>query len=349
MADRMQTAITRTARPPAAATIGVFDGVHRGHQALLERVVRAARNCGGVPVVVTFARHPLAVLAPERCPAPLSTGDERRALLIANGIAEVLALDFDRAMSELTAREFLDRVLLRRYDLRVLVVGPDFAMGRGRRWDAVELVALGSELGFTVEEVSRVAALGGPVSSTRLRQAVAAGDVGLARELLGRDYMIGGTVVAGHGRGRGLGFPTANLAIEDGKMLPADGVYAAFAARRPAGTGAAAVPGPPAPGPDWLGMTAALDWRPAVVNIGRAPTFGGAERRVEVHVLDQAADLRGEWLLVRLVARLRGEMRFPDAEALVAQIAADVAMARRLLGAGSLKAGMGPADRSTEG
>jgi len=373
-------------RPPAAATIGVFDGVHRGHQALLDRVVSAARGFSGVPVVVTFARHPLAVLAPERCPEPLSTGEERHALLRARGIADVIVLDFDRAMSELTAREFLARVLLGRYDLRVLVAGPDFAMGRHRRGGLVELNALGAELGFAVEQVAPVPALGSPVSSTRLRQAIAAGEVGVARELLGRDYTIGGRVVSGHGRGRGLGYPTANLDVEEGKMLPGDGVYAAFVTRPPAArdspeagspgakaygaaaaSGIAAGAGGTAAGLRGIAASAggtsapargvaagaargaAEAWWPAVVNIGLAPTFGGAQRRVEVHVLDFAEDLRGDWLLVRVIARLRGEKRFPDASALTVQIATDVTRARQLLGAGSLKAGGPPADRSLEG
>jgi riboflavin kinase/FMN adenylyltransferase len=343
MAGKTRIANAAPERRPAAATIGVFDGVHRGHQALLARVVEAARSVGGVPVVVTFARHPLAVLAPERCPEPLTTGEERWALLTARGITEVVALDFDRAMSELTAREFLERVLLRHFDLRVLVVGPDFAMGRGRRGDRAELLTLGVELGFTVEEVTPVLALGKPISSTRLRQAIAAGDVAVARELLGRDYVINGPVVQGHGRGSGLGFATANLAVEAGKMLPADGVYAAFAARGAAGAGS-----PPAVPPAEVSPAADPDWLPAVVNIGRAPTFGGTERRVEVHVLDLTADLRGERLQVRLVARLRGEVRFPDAAALVAQIRADVDQARRILWARSLKAVQGVADRSSE-
>lgn len=320
MEDAPSGALYAPDRPRAAATIGVFDGVHRGHQALLDRVVRAAESLPGVPVAVTFARHPLAVLAPERCPEPLSTVEERRVLLRAHGIAEVIALDFDLAMSALTAREFLDRVLLRRYDLRVLVVGPDFAMGRDRRGDLAALGALGAELGFTLEVVAPVPALGGPVSSTRLRRALAAGEVGVARELLGRDYEIGGRVVSGHGRGRGLGYPTANVAVDQGKMVPADGVYAARVALVPV----------PAAGGD-PGATAGVPWRPAVVNIGLAPTFGGTERRVEVHVLDFGGDLRGGQLLVRLAARLRGEMRFPDAGGLRTQIAADITRARVLL------------------
>jgi riboflavin kinase/FMN adenylyltransferase len=321
MADAPSGALSAPDRPRAAATIGVFDGVHRGHQSLIDRVVRAARSLPGVAVAVTFARHPLAVLAPDRCPEPLSTVEERRALLRAHGIADVIALDFDRAMSALTAREFLDRVLLRRYDLRVLVVGPDFAMGRNRRGDLAALGALGAELGFTLDVVAPVPALGGPVSSTRLRRAIAEGDVGVARELLGRDYEIGGRVVSGHGRGRGLGYPTANVAVDPGKMVPADGVYAARVAL---------VPVLPAAGGD-PGATAGVPWQPAAVNIGLAPTFGGTERRVEVHVLDFGGDLRGGQLFVRFVARLRGEMRFPDAGALRTQIAADIARARALL------------------
>jgi riboflavin kinase/FMN adenylyltransferase len=311
-------------RPPAAATIGVFDGVHRGHQELLARVSAAARNLGGRAVAVTFARHPLAVLDPGRCPAPLTTIDERRALLAASGIDDVIVLDFDLAMSRRSAREFLDLVLLERYALKVLVAGPDFAMGRDRAGDLAALTALGEEVGFTVEQVGPIVWAGESISSTRLRRALQAGEVDVARELLGRDYQLVGRVVTGHGRGRGLGFPTANLAVDEGKLLPGDGVYAALAA-----VGDAADEGSE-------GRRGSPRFRSAAVNVGRAPTFGDTEeRRVEVHLLGGGGepapgvgDLTGRRLAVRFVARLRGERAFPDAEALRAQIAADVTAAR---------------------
>jgi riboflavin kinase/FMN adenylyltransferase len=299
----------------------VFDGVHLGHQALLDKVETAARSVHGTAVAVTFTRHPLAVLNPARCPEPVSTVEERRALLMAHGIDQVVALDFDASMSRLSARRFLETVLLARYELKTLVVGPDFAMGRDRRGDLAGLRELGAEFGFTVEVVDPVPAAGGKVSSTRLRQALADGEVEVARELLGREYHLSGTVVAGHGRGRTIGFPTANLEVEEDKMLPGDGVYAAFAADGPAAAGA--TPSPPAGGRP--------RWRKAVVNIGIAPTFGGDERRVEIHILDFAGDLRGRHLDVCFVGRLRGERRFADAEALRAQIEADVAAARTVL------------------
>jgi riboflavin kinase/FMN adenylyltransferase len=293
-------------RPLAAATIGVFDGVHRGHQALLARVVAAARRIGGQAVVVTFHRHPLAVLAPERCPPAVIGPEERAALLKSYGIDAVIALEFDAAVAGLSAREFLEQVLASRYDLKVLVIGPDFAMGRGRAGDARALAELGQEVGFTVEIVSPVAGQAGErISSTQLRNAIRAGDLAAAR----------GRVVSGAGRGRGLGAPTANLALDPTRLLPADGVYAALVR----------VEAP--------GKAPAREERPAVVNIGLAPTFGGDERRVEVHLLDLDQDLRDWMLAVRLVARLRGEQRFPDPAALKAQIAADVARARVLIAA----------------
>jgi riboflavin kinase/FMN adenylyltransferase len=312
-ASMEKASMEKASRIPAAATIGVFDGVHRGHQELLKRVAAAARDLPGVAVAVTFSRHPLAVLNPARCPAPLTTVEERRALLLAQGITEVKVIEFDRAMSKLSAREFLEAVLLDRYALKVLVVGPDFAMGRDRAGDVAALAAIGSELGFRLEVVEPVAGLGGPVSSTRLRQALAAGEMDGVRELLGRHYQLAGTVVVGHGRGREIGFPTANLAIEEGKMLPGDGVYAALAS-----------------------VGSDLNWQPAVVNVGVAPTFGEGERRVEIHLLRGAdepgaslgdSDLRGRRLAVRFVARLRGEQRFPGVEALRAQIQADITAA----------------------
>lgn len=300
-------------RPLAVATIGVFDGVHRGHQALLARVVAAARRIGGQAVVVTFHRHPLAVLAPDRCPPAVLGPDERAALLQSYGIDAVIGLEFDAQVAGLSAREFLEQVVAPRYDLKVLVIGPDFAMGRGRAGDSSALAELGQELGFTVEIVSPVAGQAGErISSTELRNAIRAGDLTAAREQLGRDLEIRGRVVTGAGRGRGLGAPTANLEVDPIRLLPGDGVYAALVRVEEPGKGPSRE-------------------RPAVVNIGLAPTFGGSERRVEVHLLDLDQDLLDSVLTVRLLARLRGEIRFPDPAALKAQIAADIARARVLI------------------
>ncbi len=306
-------------RPRAAVTIGVFDGVHRGHQMLLAAVVAAARRIAGEPVCVTFSRHPLALLNAARCPAPLSTAEERAALLKAHGMAEVIVLDFDPAIAALSAREFIARFILPRYDLRVLVAGPDFAMGHDRQGDLRALAELGREMGFELEVVAPIGrAAGGRISSTQLREAIRAGDLVLARELLGRDVEVRGVVVAGAGRGRGLGAPTANLAVDPERLLPADGVYAGFVQVEDPRSGGS-------------GSGAAGRDLPAVVNIGLAPTFGGNERRVEVHLLDFDRDLGGMTLRVRLVARLRDERRFPDPEALRKQIAADVTRARAIL------------------
>jgi riboflavin kinase/FMN adenylyltransferase len=323
--------------PRAAVTIGVFDGVHRGHQALLGRVVAAARRIGGVPVCVTFSRHPLALLNAARCPAPLASVEERVALLKAHGMAEVIVLDFDPAIAALSARAFIARFILPRYDLKVLVAGPDFAMGHGREGDLPALAELGRTMGFELEVVAPIGrTAGGRISSTELREAIRAGDLALAKELLGRDVEIQGVVVSGAGRGRGLGAPTANLEVARERLLPADGVYAGFAQVLGPESGAADSGGPAVPS-----GTAEDEDLPAVVNIGLAPTFGGNARRVEVHLLDVDRDLVGTALRVRLVARLRDERRFPDPEALKAQIAADVARARELLGIGERSQGAG--------
>lgn len=306
------------ARPKAAATIGVFDGVHRGHQALLTRVMAAARRIQGHSVVVTFHRHPLAVLDPARCPPAVTSPTERAAFLTSYGIDTVIGLEFDATVAGLSAREFLAQVLSPRFDLKVLIVGPDFAMGRGRAGDARALAELGQELGFTVEIVPPIVGEGGErVSSTQLRDAIRAGDLPRARAQLGRDVEVRGEVVTGAGRGRGLGTPTANLAVDPERLLPGDGVYAALVR--------VAAPGQP--------LDEAEPDRPAVVNIGVAPTFGGESRRIEVHVLDVERDLVGSMLAVRLIERLRGEERFPSPEALRAQIARDVARARIVLAA----------------
>ncbi|MGD8395754.1 MAG: bifunctional riboflavin kinase/FAD synthetase [Candidatus Eiseniibacteriota bacterium] len=297
-----------TSRPAAVATIGVFDGVHRGHCTLLDLVKQRAREHDAITVAMTFARHPLAVLAPNRCPPSLTTLRQRAQLLKAQGIERVHILDFDRRMANLSARAFLEHVVLARFHLKVLVAGPDFAMGRDREGDLGALGRLGEELGFELVPVPALPLGGAPISSSRIRTVVRDGDVALAAHMLGRPYAVEGLVETGAGRGREIGVPTANVAVAPEILLPANGVYVARVD----------VPGSREP-------------CPAVVNVGIAPTFGGTRRRLEAHLLDFTGNLVGCRLAVGFVERLRGEHRFESIEALTAQIESDIVRARAML------------------
>ena len=292
------------ALPATGVTIGNFDGVHLGHQALVRRTLEVCAAGGLDCVVVTFLPHPRTVLTPERPHAPLSTRAERFALLERLGVRHILELPFTRELAALSPEDFVRGHLLP-LKPRELVVGHDFTLGRGRSGHPELLQRLGRHMGFGVEQVGAVLADGAPVSSTRLRKCLAVGDVALARRLLGRPYAVAGEVAHGEGRGRALGFPTANLEGA-ATLLPGGGVYATRArcgGRR-------------------------FD---AVTNIGTKPTFGGERLTVESFLLDAEGDFYGEDLALEFVGRLRGERRFPDADALSRQIEADVAKARRLL------------------
>ena len=287
-------------------TIGKFDGVHLGHQALVRRTLEACADDGLDCVVVTFAPHPRTVLTPERPHTPLTTRAERFALLERLGVRHILELPFTRDLAAQPPEAFVRDFLLPLHP-RHLVVGHDFTLGRGRSGHPELLRELGLGLGFAVEQVPAVMARGEPVSSTRLRRSLAEGDVAVAQRLLGRPYALTGTVAHGEGRGRHLGFPTANLEGA-ATLLPANGVYATRA----------------------LCGGRRFD---AVTNIGRKPTFGGDRLTVESFLLDAGGDFYGQDLRLEFLGRLRGEQRFADADALSRQIAADVAAARSLLAA----------------
>jgi riboflavin kinase/FMN adenylyltransferase len=305
--DRLETLQPRAAGPCAAA-IGNFDGVHRGHARLVAETVAAARQLGGRSVVLTFDPHPARVLAPGSAPASLVGLAQKAELLGALGVDTLAVLPFTPAMASLPAEAFARDVLGSCLGAAAVVVGDGFRFGHGRTGDAALLSELGRTLGWSVTTVPPVTHLGEPISSTRVRRALAAGDVAAATELLGRHFFVDGAVEAGEGRGRGLGFPTANVASTN-ETLPANGVYACLFT----------MGGEPA--------------REAVANLGTRPTFeaGGAAPRLEVHVLDTERDLYGREVRVSFVERLRGEERFADADALVRQIAEDVARAREVL------------------
>ena len=287
-------------------TIGVFDGVHRGHAYLLQRLIDLARP-DYLPAVLTFANHPVTVLQPGRQVSFLTTPEQKAGLLAAQGVELVVSLEFTAELAQLTAREFVT-LLVEELRMKGLVVGPDFALGRNREGNAGFLRDLGRELGFWVETLEPLLLGGTLVKSRVARQAITDGEVTTAADLLGREYALTGRVATGDRRGRELGFPTANLDIAPEMALPGDGIYATWAV---------------------------VDGirRPAATSIGVRPTFGLTERLVEVYILDFAGDLYGQDLEVRFVAKLRNQETFPNLESLVEQINRDVSDTRLTLAA----------------
>jgi len=287
-------------------TLGNFDGVHLGHQAIVRRAVQEAQAAAGQVVTLTFHPHPVAVLAPDKAPPLLQSLHDRLALLRDLGADVVVIQRFTPHFAALDPEEFVRDYLGTHLELLHVVVGHNVSFGRGRTGTVETLRALGGRYGFAVDAVGPVTVGEAQVSSTALRHLVAAGDVRRARALLGRAFTLRGRVVRGEQRGRTLGFPTANLHQRPGVLLPADGVYA---------------------------VRVKLDGqvRPAVLNIGVRPTFGTLRRTVEAFLIDFDGDLYGRWLSLELVDRLRGEERFAGPEALRQAIVADVARAREVL------------------
>lgn len=298
---------------PSVVTVGVFDGVHLGHRAVLRQALEAARRSGDLPVVVvTFDPHPMRVVRPDVAPDLLGAVERRVRLLGEAGADAVLVLPFTRELSQLTPEEFVRRVLIDALHATVVVVGEDFRFGHRAAGDVTLLRQLGERLGFTVEAVGEQADSAERYSSTRARRLLLAGEVEEAARVLGRPYAVEGVVVEGDNRGRALGFPTANLPCPDGMVVPADGVYAGWLVVSP--------------------LDSAANRLPAAISVGSNPTFAGAGRRVEVYVLDRDdLQLYGQRVAVEFTARLRGMQRFASVDELRAQMAADVAAARRLL------------------
>jgi riboflavin kinase/FMN adenylyltransferase len=296
----------------ACLTIGMFDGVHLGHQRVIRTMLDRAKADALVPICLTFDPDPEAVLNPDRPPLALSSLSERVAGIHALGVERVDVLEFSEQVARQSAAEFIGE-LRSRYDLRVLCVGEDFALGRDRAGTVDVLRTLGEELGFAVVAVPLLRHKGRPTSSTWVRELLATGDVGAAAELLGRPYCLEGEVVSGMQRGRQIGFPTANLVPPPGQALPADGVYFVAVER-----------------PDLQDAEKAWAAWNGVVNLGSRPTFNEAERLIETHVLDFEGDLYGERLRVCFVDQLRGIRQFAGIDELRAQIARDVDRAREL-------------------
>jgi riboflavin kinase/FMN adenylyltransferase len=308
--------------PPRSTRVtwGVFDGVHAGHQAVLDDLAAWARREGAVPVVLTFDPHPQVFLRQASIPLVLPVA-ERARLIAARGIEAVVVAPFDRALASMPAPVFFEDVLLGRLGAGGILMGYDSRFGHNGEGTLALLRGLAGPRGVAVRTTEPRMQEGQPVKSSRLREAIADGDLDRARAMMGRPVCLVGPVVEGDRRGRTLGFPTANVAC-DGLVLPPAGVYAVRGWERPGAEGSA---GSHESGP--------FD---GVMNIGVRPTFGGGGRvSVEVHVLDLPAgkDLYGRTMRIEIVARLRGEMRFPDAASLQAQIAADCGAARAILSA----------------
>jgi riboflavin kinase/FMN adenylyltransferase len=304
-------------QPPAlpngtVVTIGAYDGVHTGHRALIDEVRRMAATLGGATAVVTFDKHPAMVVRPESAPKLLTDLEQKLELLESTGIDYALVIHFDVERSQESAEDFIDEVLVRGLAARAVVVGHDFHFGHGRRGNVEMLTRLGREHGFDVHGYTLFNDPDGaaPVSSTRIRQLLADGDVAAAAELLGRPHEIRGVVQRGDGRGGPeLGYPTANVGVPGEIQLPADGIYAGWYERPDGSVHAAAI------------------------SLGRRPTFyeHADESLLEAYLLDFDGDLYDERAKVRFVARLRGEERFDSVDALIAQMGADVEATRQAL------------------
>lgn len=289
-------------------TVGTFDGVHRGHRAVLDVMARDAQATGRQSVLACFEPHPLAVVNPAAAPARLTTAAERLEALACCELDRVLVLGFDAAMARLEAEEFVEQVLVGQCAMRRLVIGHDHRFGRGRRGDVALLRTMGATLGFTVDVVPAVASDGQSVSSTAIRRAVAGGDLDTAARLLGRRYTVSAMVEAGERRGRTIGFPTLNLGIPEWKLLPPDGVWA-VRVETPAGR--------------FGGM----------MNQGHRPTFGDGRRLLEIHLFGFEGDLYDRHVRVEWVAPLRAIRRFDGVAALRQQLEQDGNRARAALAA----------------
>ena len=290
---------------PLHIAIGVFDGVHLGHQMLVRRLVDGANANGASAVVATFDPLPGQALAQDPPRSTLADAPERCALLEQAGAGTVVIFTFDHAFSQQTAEEFITRVTAAG-DVQRIVVGVDFQFGHGREGAVPTLRTLGERYGFAVSVVEPIALGGAVVSSTRIRAALRDGDLATAQALLGRPYSVSGTIVHGEERGRALGFPTINIAAPDDKLLPRDGIYATWA------------------------VIGGERYR-AASSLGVRPTFGGGPRKLESYLLDFDGELYGKQATIVFVERLRDELKFESADDLARQIARDVERSRAAL------------------
>ncbi len=288
------------------ATIGTFDGVHRGHRFLLDQVIRLARADGGRSVVVTFSNSPRSVIEPTFVPSYLTTNSEKRRLLFDFGIDDVTIKPFTTDLMQLSARQFMQQVLHDELGITTLVIGYDHRFGYNRAEGFNDYVRYGKEMGIKVVLANEYQFDGKEVSSSAIRQAVSSGNISMANDLLGYHYSIEGQVINGFHIGRTIGYPTANIQLPNNKLVPADGVYA---------------------------VTVMLDREEynGMLNIGHRPTFDNGQRSIEVHLLDFNRDIYSERIQLRFAERIREEKRFESIEELKAQISKDEHQIRMIL------------------
>ena len=291
------------------ATIGAYDGVHLGHRAVINQVIKRARSTGALSVVVTFDRHPASIVRPDAAPKMLTNPDQQRELLEQTGVDAVVVVPFHEEQSKETPVDFVQRVLVNALRVESVIVGEDFHFGYKRQGNITLLREMGQRHDFTCDPlvlVPRADGIDEPVSSTAIRRALAGGDIDVATRMLGRAHEVRGVVAKGDQRGRTIGFPTANVSIPEGMCLPSDGVYAGIY-RRPDGT-----------------------QHPCAINLGRRPTFYASQgySLLEAYLLDFSGDLYGEEAAIQFLAFLRSERQFGGVEELKAQLVKDIEHAR---------------------
>lgn len=286
-------------------TLGNFDGLHLGHQALIKQIISRAKETGALSLVVTFRPHPLKILAPEKCPPLISIYEEKIRLFEKLGVDVLVKIPFTLEFSAMSPGDFVKTILCDLLGAKEIYVGYNYRFGKGREGNIARLKEFGREYGFNVIEVEQVSLNGEIISSTKIRDLIRSGEVEHASKLLGRTYAITGIVIKGDGRGKGLGFPTANIASKH-SIIPADGVYA-------------------------VRLFVRDRFCDGIANIGLRPTFGKNVLAVEVHVFDFNEDLYGEDIIVYFIRRIREEKKFANASALIHQINADITTAKKIL------------------
>lgn len=294
----------------SVVTLGNFDGLHLGHQELIGKVIARAREIGAASVVVTFRPHPLKILAPEKCPPLISIYEEKIRLFGKLGIDVLVKIPFTRDFAKMSPEDFVKNILCDALGAKEIFVGYNYRFGRGREGTIATLKTLGEKFDFSVREVEQVSLKGEVISSTKIRHLLSDGEVEHAARLLGRTYAITGIVVRGDGRGKGLGFPTANIAPKH-SIVPADGVYA-------------------------VRLFVRDKFYDGIANIGLRPTFGKNVLAIEVHIFEFNEDIYGEEISLYFVGRIRKERKFAAAADLIKQIHADIETARRMLAESSV-------------
>ncbi len=291
--------------PYPVITIGNFDGVHKGHQVLFHKTCEIAKKNKGTAIAFTFDPHPLKIIAPEKFPPQLTTFQKKMALIETCGMDQVICANFDHSFANQSPRDFAKNILVDKIGVREVVVGFDYAFGRGREGTLDYLKTMGKEFNFIVHTVDPVKINGHMISSSSVREMIEAGRVESAKDFLGRNYSLIGEVIHGDKRGQSIGFPTANLNVEE-VLVPGTGVYAVYAL----------VNG---------------QRKPAVANVGFKPTFNSGALGIEVHILEFEEELYGHKVEIEFISRIRDEVKFPSVDALVEQIQKDIQNAKQLL------------------